>query len=144
MSDQEFLMFVGLVCVVVGVIVIALFLRASNEANESKAQCTATVPGVVSRLIEEEDNDGTLWKPVFSYTVGKENYTIVSPVSSRPAQYQVGEHVVVGYNPLDPSNAYVHSERGSGCLLYAFIGAGLIDAAAGLAVVICAALGVIG
>ena len=83
-----------------------------------------------------------MWKPEFTYTVGGNEYTITSSVYSRPARYKVGDHIVVGYNPFDPSEAYVKGERGSRILLIAFTAAAIFDFIVGLVLLILTALGI--
>ncbi|OZG57280.1 hypothetical protein BMYO_2013 [Bifidobacterium myosotis] len=137
-------MLVGGIITVVSVIIVVVCWRIYVRRNERKARCSSTINGVVTRLIESQNSEGRpSWKPVFTYTVGRDEYTIVSSVASTPPQYKVGEWVVVKYDPFNPSDGFVEGERGPKIMLIIFTVVGVFDLVVGLVLFILAAVGVL-
>lgn len=111
------------------VIVCVVLLRRRRRFRDA---CTATVPGIVSEVREDYDNDGTLWSPVFSYTVDGRDHTLASGTWSRPARFKEGDAVTVHYDPFQPDHAWVKEDRGGTILLFAFLAAGSLNLIVGL------------
>ena len=144
MSTQNVFMLVGGIITVVSIIIVVVCWRIYVRRNERKARCSSTINGVVTRLIESQNSEGRpSWKPVFTYTVGRDEYTIVSSVASTPPQYKVGEGVVVRYDPFNPSDGFVEGERGPKIMLIIFTVVGVFDLVVGLVLFILAAVGVL-
>ncbi|MBT1161363.1 DUF3592 domain-containing protein [Bifidobacterium sp. SO1] len=122
--------------IIVGLLILIPCIRAFRERDDHHERCTAKVDGVVSEVLETSDNDGTLWSPVFSYTVAGREYSIESGTWSRPCSLHEGDRVTVLYDPFDSSDAWVKEDRGAPILLIAFAGAAVVDILAGGALLV--------
>lgn len=77
------------------------------------AQRTASAPfrqtsGTVVRMVQKT-NGHRLWAPIVTYRVSGKEYAFESELASRPPAYQVGEEVVVQYDPNQPQKATIDS-----------------------------------
>ncbi|MCH9276784.1 DUF3592 domain-containing protein [Bifidobacterium amazonense] len=122
--------------IIVGLIILIPCIKAFFEKDDHHARCTAKIDGVVSEVLEDYDNDGTLWSPVFSYTVAGREYRIESGTWSRPCKLHKGDRVTVHYDPFEPSSAWVKEDRGVSILLIGFAGAAVLDILAGGALLV--------
>ncbi|NMM99641.1 hypothetical protein G1C96_0219 [Bifidobacterium sp. DSM 109958] len=122
----------SLVMIVVALIVLGVCLRLMRKASDSRRRCTAETTGTVSELRERHDDDGTLWSPVFSYTVGGSEYELKSGIWSRPSKFHVGDEATVLYDPFEPSHAYMRKDHSRMIVLVAFAAASVVDFIAGV------------
>jgi hypothetical protein len=67
----------------------------------------ATVSAIVTENRAVSDEDGTSYKPVFSYVVDDRTYTYESINSSDPPAYRVGDRVTLRYDRANPALARV-------------------------------------
>ena len=70
-----------------------------------------TTPGIVVRLLERSDAEGSCctYVPIVDFTVDNQVYTLESDHASYPPKYRVGEQVNVRYDPTDPNTAQIDS-----------------------------------
>ncbi|KAB8293608.1 DUF3592 domain-containing protein [Bifidobacterium avesanii] len=123
---------VSLVMIAVSLVVFGVCLRLIRKTRDSRQRCTAETTGTVSELRERHDNDGTLWSPVFSYTVGGHNYELKSGIWSHPSKFHVGDKATVLYDPFEPSHAYMRKDHGRMIVLVSFAAASVVDFIAGV------------
>ena len=124
---------IGGLAMVLGLVLIVISVRIGRHRAERRSRCTSATEGVVSRLIEHDDNDGgTLWSPEFTYTAGGAEHVISLSTATRPCRWKVGDTAVIRYEPFDPKNAYVEGSHGSTIATIAFIAASTLDFLAGL------------
>lgn len=122
----------SLFMIVVSLVVFGICLWLMRKAKASRERCTAETTGTVSALRERHDDDGTLWSPVFVYTVGGSEYELKSGIWSRPAKFHVGDAVTVLYDPFEPSHAYMRKDHSRMIVLVAFAAASVVDFIAGV------------
>ena len=73
-------------------------------------------PGVVVGLQENYDSDGSTYTPVVHFkTASGQSVEFLSPYSSNPPDYSVGEQVIVVYTLEQPEKALI---KGNGQLLH--------------------------
>jgi hypothetical protein len=89
------------------------------------------VTGEVIRLERSVDRGGSAsyieYAPVFSFTVADGNaYTVISKISSSPADFNVGESVRVRYDPTNPQDARIHTflQTWGAAVIFGVIGIG--------------------
>lgn len=72
--------------------------------------------GVVIGLQENDDSDGSTYKPVVQFqTSSGQSVEFLSPYSSNPPDYAIGEQVIVVYAPEQPEKAII---KGNGQFLH--------------------------
>ncbi len=111
----------------IGALLLFTSLALWNKTRAFVARA-ATAPGVVTELIEVRDKDGgsSTYRPAVKFTAADgTDVTFTSSYSSRPPAYDVGETVVVLYEPRDLQGARIRG-FGSlwlGCVILAGLGA---------------------
>lgn len=76
--------------------------------------------GLVVALDERRDSDGVTYSPVVEYDLNGRAYRLNSGIASYPAAYDVGERVLIRYDPIDPRHAEIKAWW-SGPALYIFL-----------------------
>lgn len=97
---------VGLIAAAVGI-----YLLAGRISD--KKRCTESVPAVVIDLekrVSRGSRKSVTYAPVFEYEYAGKTYQYVSPISSKPADYERGERVTMMIDPNDPNVAYVNDK----------------------------------
>ena len=69
-----------------------------------------TTTGIVTSLEESSDGDGgcCVYSPVIEFEANGQTYSFESGNASSPPAYDVGEQVVVLYDPTDPDTAQIN------------------------------------
>jgi Protein of unknown function (DUF3592) len=97
-----FLIASGAICLLVALISALYFWHFVRTASHAD--------GKIIRMIEQQDNDGTAYFPVFTFRDAQgAEHTIHSSSGSFPPDYEVGDTVPVLYSPTDPTNAKIGS-----------------------------------
>lgn len=118
---------------------------ASARAAERRiGEALATVVDVVA--VRSRDSDGhasVTYAPVVEFVdMGGTRHVAQSSVSSRPAEYAVGEAVTVTYQPDDPEGNFSLPRDGftMGLVVGIFVGIGALFAAIGAALAVASRL----
>jgi hypothetical protein len=91
-----------------GVILLAISLFKFGESLAFIRKSERAI-GTVIELEEREDGEGNRsYKPIFKFkTSANQEITCLSPVSSSPPAWKIGEEAIIAYNPANPSQAKV-------------------------------------
>ena len=102
---------------IVGAILLVPSAGALISEITLQRECTEITDGIVTRMIfnpANPSNDSSdSWTPVFRYGASGRIYEQRSSVSSSPPQYEVGEAVMVRYDPDDPNRYVVEGDHSS-------------------------------
>ena len=78
--------------------------RIFDEINE---QCTEKTTAVVSDNVKKTNDDGgTTFAPVYTFTANGQIYNVQSTFYSSPALYEIGDTAEIQYDPSDPKQVY--------------------------------------
>lgn len=122
---------VGLIAATVGFVLLA-------ERLSDKRRCTEPVPAVVvdlDKVVSRGAKKSVTYAPVFEYEYNGETYRYISPISSKPPDYERGERVTLMIDPNYPTVAYVNDKTammfimicfGFGVIFVGFGGTGIL------------------
>jgi hypothetical protein len=92
-------------CFGLSVILLATGLFAFYDSQTFVAKASR-VQGTVVELVERSGSKGTTYSPVFTFSdASGKTHRIYSGLSSYPASHEVGDQVVVLYDPANPAHA---------------------------------------
>ena len=82
--------------------------------RKQKKRCLGNTKGIVSRVYEETQirgkNKVKVYTPEFRYEVYDKTFTQKAPFTSMKKEYQMGQEIVIHYDPKDPNVYYVGEE----------------------------------
>ena len=104
--------------VILGVIFLIMGINMEVKNNELKEVCTGEVQGIVSDFHvsgyygTDEDGivDERLYYPIFEYEIDNKKYSKQSPTGKREERFELGESIVIMYNPDNPDEYYVPAD----------------------------------
>ena len=143
MDDQELfvIMFSGIFGSIGGIFFI-IGMCIINSRKKKALRCTSSVWGKVkdiTRHISHSTNGGrsSTYHPVYEYTIGNLTYVKESPYGISNLKFAIGQDVEIFYNPQDPHDYYVPSEKTANFLanIFRFIGGTFVIIAVVFAVV---------
>jgi hypothetical protein len=106
-----------------GTIVFGGYIAFQNRLLLSEGQTTSGV--VIDFHLGNNDNNNTVYTPIFQYTVAGQSYQMRGDGSTDPARFSVGDSVELIYLPSDPEvvrRNSVFDLYGSPALLFIFGG----------------------
>lgn len=120
--------------VLVGILLftIGLVLGRNGEAQEEDFQVETNGTVIDMRFITGER--GGAWHPVFGFYVDGEYITQISPFGGKHSAFEIGEEVIVHYDPSNPSEYYIPQEPPDQTLIHGFQAAGIICISIGVLV----------
>lgn len=112
MSKKIIGILAGIVCVVIGIIILASYFKAQKTQT---SEATATIIRIDSEL--ETDSDGfetRYYYPVVEYTVNGKKYETRLPDSgtTNSTTYKEGQTVSIKYNPDNPNELSKKDSKG--------------------------------
>ena len=109
-----FIKFLGFCVYFFAVLVMAVAAVGLLGGRKQKKRCLGVTEGVVSRVREEVQVRGkrktTVYNPEFRYEVYDKTFTQKAPFTSMKKEYQMGQEIVIHYDPKDPNVYYVGEE----------------------------------
>ena len=89
---------------------LAYFSYQQYQKTQHLLQDGIRTVGIVKRMVITQDDDGTMYSPVFEFTDrANKDHEFKSNISSRPPAYEVGEKVKLVYERKNPDNVKVVS-----------------------------------
>lgn len=111
-SARNIITVLSVVFFVIAMFLLVLMFIIVHSMRMSYARCSADVQGVVvDNVFEHNDDDGTYY-PVFKYEYHGKSFEQKSTSGRYPAQYRIGDRVIVHVNPDDPGEYYVDKDDG--------------------------------
>ena len=104
----------GFVVYFFAMLVLAVAAVGLIGGRKQKKRCLGKTTGVVSRVREEVQIRGKhktkVYMPEFQYEVYDKTYKQKAPFTSMKKEYQIGQEIVIHYDPKDPDIYYVGEE----------------------------------
>ena len=123
----------GFVVYLLAVPVMAVAAVSLIGKQKQKKRCLGKVNGMISHIHEVTQVNGQtktkVYTPEFTYQVNDRTYTQKAPFTSTKKEFQVGQEVVIHYDPKDPYIYYVDKEMkisARGGMIFLVIGLALI------------------
>ena len=116
----------------VGLVFVAAAAGIGRSRTKKRERCTAQTVGKVAdmRKISHSESDGTTsysWHAVYTYYANGTNYEKFSSFGTSKPKFELGQSVVIFYDPEDPESYYVEEENWGKLLkIFGVVGALLI------------------
>jgi len=107
--NQKKLRLIGLIITPVSFIMFLVSGIAYYKTEEFLKTAKSTTGKVIEIVEVRGQGTSKTYSPVFSFSLGQENYVIKSSVGSSQPQYRVNDKVGILYTPNNPNEAKINS-----------------------------------
>jgi len=129
---KRLMIYIGIPLIAVSIIFIIMGINTLEERKYLREVCTEQTKGIVYDFIvtgaegydkeEKEHWDNRCYRPLFEYKVEGKTYTSESDFGTEKKRFELGQEVIVNYNPENHAESYVPEDEGGGGAPYMLFG----------------------